>query len=109
MRWLFLFGGGLVWALGANCLQAGNIRVLVSNVPDARTHDPAVGSGYVLLPAPHADLNVVWNATTQTFSGGFMTDSNVNGGGAGVQFGPEDALAYLPLTGQRPRTIDLKH
>ena len=106
MRWLFLFGVGLVWLCGTKCLHAEDIRVLVSNVPDARTHDPAVGSGYVLLPAPHADLNVVWNATTQTFSGGFMTDSNVNGGGAAVQFGPEDALAYLPSTGQRQRTND---
>ena len=104
MRWLFLFGVGLVWLCGTKCLHAEDIRVLVSNVPDARTHDPAVGSGYVLLPAPHADLNVVWNATTQTFSGGFMTDSNVNGGGAAVQFGAEDALAYLPSTGQRQRT-----
>jgi len=104
VRWLFLFGGGLVWALGANCLQAGNIRVLVSSVAGARDHDPAVGSGYVILPTPHADLNVVWNAATQTFSGGFQTDSDVNGGGGGVPFGPEDALAYLPSTGQRQRS-----
>ena len=105
MRWLFLFGGGLVWALGANCLQAGNIRVLVSSVAGARAYDPVVGPGYVVLPAPHVDLNVVWNAATQTFSGGFMTDSDVGGGGSGVPFGPEDALAYLPATGQRLRTI----
>ena len=104
MRWLFLFGVGLVWLCGTNCLQAGDIRVLVSNVANANQYNPDVGSGYVVLPAPHADLNVVWNATTQTFSGGFMTDSNVNGGGAAVQFGAEDALAYLPLTGQRQRS-----
>ena len=104
MRWLFLFGVGLVWLCGTNCLQAGDIRVLVSSVAGARAYDPVVGPGYVVLPAPHADLNVVWNATTQTFSGGFMTDSNVNGGGAAVQFGAEDALAYLPSTGQRQRT-----
>jgi len=103
VRWLFLFGGGLFWLCGTNCLQAGNIRVLVSNTANASQYNPAVGSGYVLLPTPHADLNVVWNADTQTFSGGFRTDSDVSGGGAGVQFGPEDALAYLPSTGQRQR------
>jgi surface-anchored protein len=84
--------------------EANDIRVLVSNAAGARVHDPAVGAGYVVLPAPHADLNVLWDATTQTFSGGFMTDSNANGGGAVVQFGPEDAIAYLPSTGQRQRT-----
>ena len=104
MRWLFLFGVGLVWLCGTKCLQAEDIRVLVSSVAGARAYDPVVGPGYVVLPAPHADLNVVWNAATQTFSGGFRTDSDVSGGGAFVQFGPEDAIAYLPSTGQRPRT-----
>ena len=84
--------------------KAEDIRVFVSSVAGARAYDPVVGPGYVVLPAPHVDLNVVWNAATQTFSGGFRTDSDVGGGGAGVQFGPEDALAYLPLTGQRQRT-----
>ena len=84
--------------------EANDIRVLVSNTTGARAHDPAVSAGYVVLPAPHVDLNVVWNAATQTFSGGFMTDSDINGGGAAVQFGPEDAIAYLPSTGQRQRT-----
>jgi len=106
VRWLFLFGGGLFWLCGTNCLQAEDIRVLVSNVTGARAHDPAVGSGYVVLSAIHADLNVIWDADTQTFSGGFRTDSDVSGGGAGVQFGPEDALAYLPSTGQRQRSND---
>jgi surface-anchored protein len=104
VRWLFLFGGGLFWLCGTKYLQAEDIRVLVSNVAGASQYNPAVSSGYVVLPAPHADLNVIWNAATQTFSGGFMTDSDVNGGGAAVQFGPEDALAYLPSTGQRQRT-----
>ena len=104
MRWLFLFGVGLVWLCGTKCLQAGDIRVLVSNVANANQYNPDVGSGYVVLPAPHADLNVIWDAATKTFSGGFMTDSDVSGGGAAVQFGPEDALAYLPSTGQRQRT-----
>ena len=84
--------------------KANDIRVLVSNTTGARDHDPVVGAGYVVLPAPHVDLNVVWNAATQTLSGGLMTDSNVNGGGAAVPFGPEDAIAYLPSTGQRQRT-----
>jgi len=90
--------------LALTSARASDIRVLVSSVAGARAHDPAVGSGYVLLPTPHADLNVIWNAATQTFSGGFRTDSDVSGGGAGVQFGPEDAIAYLPSTGQRQRT-----
>ena len=84
--------------------EANDIRVLVSNTTGARAHDPAVGAGYVVLPAPHVDLNVVWNAATQTFSGGLMTDSNVNGGGAAVPFGPEEAVAYLPPTGRRTST-----
>ena len=85
-------------------VEANDIRVLVSNTSGARAHDPVVGPGYVVLPAPHVDLNVVWNAATQTFSGGLMTDSNVNGGGAAVPYGPEEAVAYLPSTGQRQRT-----
>jgi len=84
--------------------KADDVRVLVSNVAGASQYNPAVGSGYVLLPAPHADLNVIWSAATQTFSGGFRTDSSVSGGGAAVQFGPEDAIAYLPSTGQSKRT-----
>ena len=84
--------------------KADAVRVLVSNVAGARAYDPVVGPGYVVLPAPHVDLNVVWDTATQTFSGGFRTDSDVGGGGAGVQFGPEDAIAYLPSTGQRERT-----
>jgi surface-anchored protein len=85
-------------------VEANDIRVLVSNTSGARAHDPVVGPGYVVLPAPHVDLNVVWNAATQTFSGGLMTDSNVNGGGAAVPFGPEEAVAYLPPTGRRTST-----
>jgi surface-anchored protein len=94
----------IVWALTLTGAAAEDVSVLVSSVAGARAHDPAVGVGYVVLPAPHADLNVNWNATTQTFSGGFRTDSDSIGGGAFVQFGPEDAIAYLPATGQRPRT-----
>jgi surface-anchored protein len=86
--------------------RAEDIRVLVSNTAGASTYDPAVGPGYVVSPEPHADLNVIWNAATQTFSGGFRTDSDVIGGGVFVQFGPEDALAYLPATGQRQRTLE---
>jgi hypothetical protein len=90
--------------LTLSATQAGDIRVLVSNTAGASAYNPTVGAGYVVLPAPHVDLNVIWNAATQTFSGGFRTDSNVNGGGASIQYGPEDAIAYLPATGQRQRT-----
>jgi len=93
----------IVWALTLNGAAAEDVRVLVSSVAGARAYDPAVGAGYVVLPAPHADLNVNWKAATQTFSGGFRTDSDSSGGGAFVQFGPEDAIAYLPATGQRER------
>jgi surface-anchored protein len=80
--------------------SAEDIRVLVSNNAGARAHDPAVGAGYVVRPAPHVDLNVVWNPGNQTFTGGFRTDDET----PSVQYGPEDALAYLPATGQRQRT-----
>ena len=89
----------IVLVLTLTGAAAEDVRVLVSSVAGARAHDPAVGAGYVVLPAPHADLNVNWSAATQTFSGGFRTDSDSSGGGAFVQFGPEDAIAYLPATG----------
>jgi surface-anchored protein len=85
--------------------RAEDIRVFVSNTAGAGIYDPVVGPGYVVSPEPHVDLNVLWNSNSQTFSGGFRTDADVNGGGAFVQFGPEDALAYLPATGQRQRTL----
>jgi len=94
----------LVLILTLTGAAAEDVSVLVSSVAGARAYDPAVGAGYVVLPAPHADLNVNWNASTQTFSGGFRTDSDSSGGGAFLQFGPEDAIAYLPATGQRERT-----
>lgn len=86
--------------------RAEDIRVFVSNTAGAGAYDPVVGPGYVVTPEPHVDLNVLWNSNSQTFSGGFRTDSDVIGGGAFVQFGPEDALAYLPATGQRQRTLE---
>jgi surface-anchored protein len=86
--------------LALTSARAGDIRVLVSNTAGARDYDPAVGAGYVLRPAPHVDLNVIWNATTQTFSGGFRTDDET----PVVQYGPEEAIAYLPTTGQRQRS-----
>lgn len=54
-----------------------------------------------MQPVPHADVNVTWHPGTKTFSAGFRTDDEV--GASPVQFGPEDALAYLPSTGQRMR------
>jgi surface-anchored protein len=82
--------------------RAEDIRVFVSNTTGASQYIPAVGPGYVVRPAPHLDLNVIWNADTQTFSGGFRTDDET----PVVQFGPEDAIAYLPATGQRQRDDD---
>ena len=82
--------------------RAEDIRVFVSNTTGASQYFPAVGPGYVVRPAPHLDLNVIWNADTQTFSGGFRTDDET----PVVQFGPEDAIAYLPATGQRQRDDD---
>jgi surface-anchored protein len=77
--------------------RAEDIRVLVSNV--AGTPNPAVGPGYVLRPAPHVDLNVIWNASTQTFTGGFRTTDET----PAVQYAWDEAIAYLPATGQRQR------
>lgn len=86
--------------------RAEDIRVLVSSTAGASVYDPVVGPGYVVTPEPHADLNVTWNATTQTFSGGFRTEPDPGSTNAPVQFGPEDALAYLPAAGQRQRTLE---
>ena len=88
----------------ATAAFAEDIRVFVSNTTNASQYNPAVGPGYVVRPVPHVDLNAIWNPGNQSFTGGFRTDSDVSGGGAFVQFGPEDALAYLPATGQRLRT-----
>lgn len=86
--------------LTLSATQAEDIRVLVSNTVGASAYNPTVGPGYVVRPAPHVDLNVIWDAATQTFSGGFRTEDET----PIVQFGPEDAIAYLPSTGQRQRT-----
>ena len=87
-------------ALTLSAAPAEDIRVLVSNTAGAGAYHPTVGAGYIVRPAPHADLNVIWNAATQTFSGGFRTEDET----PPVQFGPEDAIAYLPVTGQRQRS-----
>jgi len=78
--------------------RAEDIRVLVSNV--AGTPNPSVGSGYVLRPAPHVDLNVVWNAAARQFTAGFRTADET----PVVQYAWDKAIAYLPVTGQRQRT-----
>ena len=72
--------------------------MLVSNV--AGTPNPSVGSGYVLRPAPHVDLNVVWNAAARQFTAGFRTADET----PVVQYAWDKAIAYLPFTGQRQRT-----
>ena len=80
-------------------LQAQDVNVLVSSLA-ASTNNPAVGPGYAVRPAPHADLNIIWNATTQTFTGGFRTEDET----PAVQFAGDKAVAYLPPTGRRTST-----
>jgi surface-anchored protein len=78
--------------------RAEDIRVLVSNV--VGTPNPAIGSGYVLRPAPHVDLNVIWDAAARGFSAGFRTADET----PAVQYEWDKAIAYLPASGQRKRT-----
>ena len=87
---------GLSVATGISSIRAENITVLVSDVSSAV---PIVNSGYVVRPVSHADINITWNASTATFTGGFRIDN-----GSGVppeKFGSEDAIAYLPSTAKR--------
>ena len=95
MRNLVILLASLAALAGA---RAEDIRVLVSNV--AGTPNPSVGSGYVLRPAPHVDLNVVWNAAARQFTAGFRTADET----PVVQYAWDKAIAYLPFTGQRQRT-----
>jgi hypothetical protein len=92
--------------LALTSARAEDIRVLVSHMAGARAHDPVVVPGYVVRPSPHVDLNVIWNATTQTFTGGFLiTDEWIDGvKQPPIQLGLEDAIAYLSPTGRRQRT-----
>jgi|FLOH01.1.fsa_nt_gi surface-anchored protein len=83
---------------------ANDVRVLVSSVAGARASDPTVGPGYLVTPEPHVDFNITWNSTLQTFSGGFLTQPDAGSTAQPVQFGPKDAVAYLPSSGQRQRT-----
>ncbi len=83
-------------------LQGEDIRVFVSSATGARAHDPIMGPGYVVRPTPHLDLNFIWDATTQTFRGKFQT--NDEPGEASEEYGPGEAIAYLPATGRRQRT-----
>ena len=78
--------------------RAEDIRVLVSNV--AGTPNPTVGPGYVLRPAPHIDLNVLWNTAARQFTAGFRTADET----PVVQYAWDKAIAYLPATGRRQRT-----
>lgn len=90
---------GLSVATGISSIRAENITVLVSDVSSA---DPIVNSGYVVRPVSHADINIIWNASTATFTGGFRID---NGSGAPPEkFGSEDAIAYLPSTAKRQQS-----
>ena len=90
---------GLSLATGISSIRAENITVLVSNFSSAV---PNVNSGYVVRPVSHADINIIWNASTGTFTGGFRID---NGPGAPAEkFGSEDAIAYLPSTAKLQQT-----
>lgn len=86
--------------LTTGSLRAQDVNVLVSNVAGAATNNPVVGPGYIVRPAPHVDLNIIWNAATQTFTGGFRTDDET----PAVQFAGDKAVAYLPPTGRRSST-----
>lgn len=104
MKSQLFFCLGLALATSISSIRAENITVLVSDVSSARGYDPTVGSGYVVRPVSHADINILWSASTQTFTGGFRID-NLNG--PEEQFGSEDAIAYLPSTAKRQQTNSL--
>ena len=95
MKAVAMFFMGITLTTGS--LRGQDVNVLVSNVAGAATNNPVVGSGYVVRPVPHADLNIVWNAATQTFAGGFRTADET----PAVQFAGDKAIAYLPPTGRR--------
>jgi surface-anchored protein len=83
-------------------LLGQEIRVLVSNVPGAEANHPTVGQGYLVRPAPHVDLNVIWDATSQTFRGGFRTDDEwINGvKQPPTQYEADQAIVFLPQSGR---------
>lgn len=85
--------------LTTGSLRAQDVNVLVSSVA-AATNNPVVGPGYVVRPAPHVDLNIIWNSTNQTFTGGFRTAEVATP----VQYAADTAVAYLPPLGRRART-----
>lgn len=87
-------------ALVTGSMRAQDVNVLVSNVAGAATNNPVVGPGYVVRPVPHVDLNIIWNAATQTFTGGFRTADET----PAVQFAGGKAVAYLQPTGRRTST-----
>jgi surface-anchored protein len=85
-----------------NTFLGQEIRVLVSNVPGAEANHPTVGQGYLVRPAPHVDLNVIWDATSQTFRGGFRTDDEwINGvKQPPTQYEADQAIVFLPQSGR---------
>ena len=90
-----------------NTFLGQEIRVLVSNVPGAEANHPTVGQGYLVRPAPHVDLNVIWDATSQTFRGGFRTDDEwINGvKQPPTQYEGDEAIVFLPRSG-RSQVLD---
>ena len=85
-----------------NTFWGQEIRVLVSNVPGAEANHPTVGQGYLVRPAPHVDLHVIWDATSQTFRGGFRTDDEWIDGvkQPPTQYEAGQAIVFLPLSGR---------
>jgi len=98
MKAVAIFFLGIALLTGG--MRAQDVNVLVSNVAGAATNNPVVGPGYIVRPAPHVDLNIIWNAATQTFTGGFRTTDET----PAVQFAGDKAVAYLPPTGRRTST-----
>ena len=88
-------------------LLGQEIRVLVSDVLGAEANYPTVGQGYLVRPEPHVDLNVIWDAESQTFRGGFRTDNEqINGvKQPPTQYEADQAIVFLPQSG-RSQVLD---
>lgn len=88
-------------------LLGQEIRVLVSDAPGASDYHPGVGEGYLIRPAPHVDLNVVWDPAFQTFRGGFRTDDEWMNGvkQPPTQYDADKAVVFLPST-SRSQVLD---
>jgi len=91
-------GLGLVILFYAWAGKAQDIQVLVSNI--VGRVDPVVGSGYVVRPVPHVDLNIIYDVANGEFKGGFRTAETT----PITQSESEQAIAYLPASAARTRS-----